>query len=151
MCDVSATVADARVVTTVKGETCVQYAIVISMLSESVAKMLHACELLANHRGDVRCFAVYRGFREFRDLQMRLKEEFPNAEGLPSLPHRTLFRSYDPRFISARRANLRKYVHVQLQVVSVSRKLDSLGFVPLCERMLCAASISSRPGASAMA
>ena len=110
LCDISATVADARVVTNPDGETCVQYAIVVSMISEVCSKMCISCGVNTNHRGDLRCFAVYRGFREFHDLQTRLAEEFPHAEGLPSLPSRTLFRSYDPRFISDRRASLRAYV-----------------------------------------
>ena len=104
----NATVADARIVTNDKGETCVQYAIVVSLLGEVCSKMCNACGVATSHRGDVTCFSVYRSFREFYELQTRLVEEFPNAEGLPTLPGRTLFRSYDPRFISARRSSLRR-------------------------------------------
>ncbi len=104
--------ADARIVTNEDGNTCVQYAIVISLLGEACSRLCNACGLTTSHRGDIRCFAVYRGFSEFHDLQSRLSEEFPNAEGMPSLPARTLFRSYDPRFISSRRASLRTYVAV---------------------------------------
>ena len=102
-----ATVADARVVTTPSGETCVQYAVVVSLLGDVCSKLLNVCGVTSNHRGDVRCFAVYRGYRDFRALQASIEQEFPNMQGGPSLPGRTIMRSQDPKFISDRRTGLR--------------------------------------------
>lgn len=107
LCDVVATVADARVVTTPSGETCVQYAVVVSLLGDVCSKLLNVCGVTSNHRGDVRCFAVYRGYRDFRALQASIEQEFPNMQGGPSLPGRTIMRSQDPKFISDRRTGLR--------------------------------------------
>ncbi len=110
LCDVTATVADARVVTAPSGHTCVQYTVVVSLLGDVCAKMLNVCGVASNHRGDVRCFAVHREYHEFRALQAAIEAEFPKMEGCPSLPGRTLLRSQDPKFISDRRSGLRTCV-----------------------------------------